>query len=43
MDPQRRLVEWNGVPVELTSTEFNIMKILARSIGGHPIALGDYM
>lgn len=33
MDPQRRLVEWNGVPVELTSTEFNVLEVLARNVG----------
>ena len=33
MDPQRRLVEWNGLPLELTSTEFNVLEILARNIG----------
>src|ERR1035438_26092 len=27
MDPQRRLVEWNGLPLELTSTEFNVLEI----------------
>jgi two-component system, OmpR family, response regulator len=33
MDPQRRLVEWNGMPLELTSTEFNVLEILARNVG----------
>jgi two-component system OmpR family response regulator len=33
MDPQRRLVEWNGLPVGLTSTEFNVLEILARNLG----------
>jgi two-component system OmpR family response regulator len=33
MDSQRRLVEWNGQPVNLTSTEFNILEVLARDIG----------
>jgi len=33
MDPQRRAVEWNGLPLELTSTEFNVLEILARSVG----------
>jgi two-component system, OmpR family, response regulator len=33
MDPQRRLVEWNGLPVELTSTEFNVLEVLSRNVG----------
>jgi len=33
MDPQRRAVEWNGAPVELTSTEFNVLEVLARNVG----------
>lgn len=33
MDPQRRFVEWNGLPVELTSTEFNVLEVLARNVG----------
>jgi len=33
MDPQRRAVEWNGLPLELTSTEFNLLEILARNVG----------
>src|SRR5450631_4789150 len=33
MDPQRRVVEWNGLPVKLTSTEFNLLEILARNVG----------
>jgi DNA-binding response OmpR family regulator len=33
MDPQRRLVEWNGEPLGLTSTEFNVLEILARNLG----------
>ncbi len=33
MDPQRRIAEWNGVPVELTSTEFNVLEVLARNVG----------
>jgi DNA-binding response OmpR family regulator len=33
MDPKRRAVEWNGLPVELTSTEFNVLEILARNVG----------
>ena len=33
MDPPRRLVECNGVPVALTSTEFNMLEVLARKLG----------
>ena len=33
MDPQRRITEWNGVSVELTSTEFNVLEVLARFVG----------
>jgi len=33
MDPQRRAVEWNALPLELTSTEFNVLEILARNLG----------
>jgi len=33
MDPQRRVVEWDGRPVELTSTEFNVLDVLARNVG----------
>ena len=32
MSAQRR-VEWDGVPVELTSTEFNLLEVLARNAG----------
>jgi DNA-binding response OmpR family regulator len=34
MDPKRRLAELNGLPVGLTSTEFNVLEILARNVGG---------
>jgi DNA-binding response OmpR family regulator len=33
LDPVRRLVECNGVPVPLTSTEFNVLEVLARKLG----------
>ena len=33
MDPQLRQVQWNGLPVDLTSTEFNLLEILARNAG----------
>lgn len=31
--PEQRRVEWNDVPVDLTSTEFNLLQILARNAG----------
>jgi two-component system OmpR family response regulator len=31
--PQQRRVLWRGVPLELTSTEFNLLEILARNAG----------
>ncbi len=31
--PEQRRVEWSGLPVELTSTEFNLLETLARSAG----------
>ena len=31
--PEQRRVEWSGAPVELTSTEFNLLETLARSAG----------
>lgn len=31
--PELRRVEWAGVPVELTSTEFNLIEALARQAG----------
>jgi len=33
LDPQRRVVHWNGMPIDFTSTEFNLLELLARSIG----------
>jgi DNA-binding response OmpR family regulator len=33
MDPARRLVEFNGAPVALTSTEYNVLEVLARRLG----------
>jgi DNA-binding response OmpR family regulator len=35
--PQRRLAEWQGKTVDLTSTEFNLLEILARN-AGHPVS-----
>lgn len=31
--PEQRRVEWSGSPVEMTSTEFNLLEVLARSAG----------
>ncbi len=33
MWPQKRTTHWNGRPVELTSTEFNLLEVLARNAG----------
>ena len=38
--PAQRRVEWNGTPVELTSTEFNLLEILARN-AGRPVSKND--
>lgn len=37
MWPERRVAQWHGKPVELTSTEFNLLEILARNVG-HPVS-----
>lgn len=31
--PQRRAVQWRGVAVDLTSTEYNLLEVLARQAG----------
>jgi DNA-binding response OmpR family regulator len=31
--PEKRRAEWDGSPVELTSTEFNLLEVLARNAG----------
>jgi Response regulators consisting of a CheY-like receiver domain and a winged-helix DNA-binding domain len=33
MFPQKRHATWNGQPLELTSTEFNLLEVLARNAG----------
>ena len=38
--PAQRRVEWDGAPVELTSTEFNLLEILARN-AGRPVSKAD--
>lgn len=37
--PQQRRAEWAGRPVELTSTEFNLLEVLARH-AGQPVGKG---
>ena len=31
--PEKRGAEWNGVPLDLTSTEFNLLEVLVRNAG----------
>jgi len=38
--PARRSAEWDGQPVELTSTEFNLIEVLARH-AGHVVSKSD--
>ncbi len=38
--PQQRRVEWDGQSVELTSTEYNLLEVLARN-AGKPVSKGD--
>lgn len=33
MHPARRRAEWNGIALELTSTEYNLLEVLARHAG----------
>jgi len=33
MYPEQRRASWDGAPVELTSTEFNLLEVLARNAG----------
>ena len=40
LDPAQRRVEWDGVTVELTSTEFNLLEVLARN-AGRPVSKAD--
>jgi len=37
MWPERRLAQWHSQAVELTSTEYNLLEILARNVG-HPVS-----
>ncbi|WAW10063.1 response regulator transcription factor [Oxalobacter vibrioformis] len=38
--PENRHVTWDGTPVVLTSTEFNLLKVLARH-AGQPVSKND--
>lgn len=38
--PEQRRVEWDALPVEMTSTEFNLLEILARN-AGRPVSKSD--
>jgi len=38
--PEQRLVEWAGVTIDLTSTEFNLLEMLARN-AGRPVSKND--
>ncbi len=38
--PAQRRVEWGDVPVELTSTEFNLLEVLARH-AGRPVSKAE--
>ena len=33
MQPEQRRATWDGKPIELTSTEFNLLEVLARNAG----------
>lgn len=38
--PEQRLAEWNGQAVALTSTEYNLLEVLARN-AGRPVSKND--
>lgn len=40
MWPEQRRVEWAGSPVELTSTEFNLLEVLVRN-AGRPVSKSE--
>ncbi|SFD66140.1 response regulator transcription factor [Massilia yuzhufengensis] len=40
MYPEQRRATWDGVPVELTSTEFNLLEVLARH-AGRPVSKAE--
>lgn len=37
--PEQRRAEWSGAPVDMTSTEFNLVEVLARH-AGRPVSKG---
>jgi two-component system OmpR family response regulator len=40
MMPEQRRATWDGQPLELTSTEFNLLEVLARN-AGRPVSKND--
>jgi len=40
MFPEQRRVTWDGAPVDLTSTEFNLLEVLARN-AGRPVSKNE--
>jgi two-component system OmpR family response regulator len=40
MLPEQRRASWDGEPLELTSTEFNLLEVLARN-AGRPVSKND--
>lgn len=40
MLPEQRRASWDGAPLELTSTEFNLLEVLARN-AGRPVSKND--
>jgi DNA-binding response OmpR family regulator len=40
MWPEQRRAEWSGRPLQLTSTEFNLLEVLARN-AGRPVSKGE--
>jgi DNA-binding response OmpR family regulator len=40
MLPEQRRATWDGVPIDLTSTEFNLLEVLARN-AGHPVSKNE--
>jgi DNA-binding response OmpR family regulator len=40
MLPEQRRATWDGVPLDLTSTEFNLLEVLARN-AGRPVSKND--
>jgi two-component system OmpR family response regulator len=40
MWPEQRRASWDGTPLELTSTEFNLLEVLARN-AGRPVSKND--